>query len=403
MGSIKPSPTLAITGSASKRKAAGEDIIILAAGEPDFDTPQHIKEAAKEALDKGLTKYTAVDGMPAFKKAIQDKFKEDNNLLYETNEIIVSTGGKQILFNAFLATLQKGDEVIIPAPYWVSYPDIVKLCDATPIFIQCPDTSGFKLTPDDLKKALTPKTKWLILNSPSNPSGSVYTQDELIALGNVLKEHTCLILSDDIYEYLTYEGEFYNLPMVCPELKSRTLILNGVSKAYSMTGWRIGYGAGPKDIISAMSMLQSQSTSNANSIAQAASIKALTSPREFLKEWKRSFIERRDFCVKELNSIPGLSCRKAEGAFYLYINCEGIIGATTLSGVTLKNDHDIAAYLLEETGVAVVPGEAFGLSPYFRISYATSIEELKRAMSKIRDAIAKCHWNNHKREAHCGR
>ncbi len=384
---IKPSPTLAITGNASKRKAAGEDIIILAAGEPDFDTPDFIKKAATMAMDQGLTKYTAVDGMPALKKAVQQKFLEDNGLSYDLSEILVGVGGKQVIFNALLATCEEGDEVLIPAPYWVSYPDIVKLCGATPVFIDCAEKDRFKLTPDALQKALTPKTKWLILNSPSNPTGSVYTREELQALGEVLKNHDCLILSDDIYEYLTYEGTFTNLPMACPELKNRTLVVNGVSKAYAMTGWRIGYGAGPKELIAAMTMLQSQSTSNACSIAQAAAITALTSPRDFLSEWCQSFIERRDFCVEKLNGIKGLSCLKAEGAFYLYINCAGLLGVTMPNGSVITTDTDVASYLLESCGVAVVPGSAFGLSPYFRISYATSLEELDKACTRIQKAI----------------
>ncbi len=391
LSAIKPSPTLAITGTASKRKAAGEDIIILAAGEPDFDTPDHIKAAANEAMAKGWTKYTAVDGMPALKKAIQTKFKQDNNLEYDLSEIMVSTGGKQVLFNAILATCEAGDEVIVPAPYWVSYPDIVKLCGATPVYIDCPDTQGFKLTPEDLKKHLTPKTKWLILNSPSNPTGSVYTREELQALGAVLKDHHCLIMSDDIYEYLTYDGEFCNIAMACPELKHRILVVNGVSKSYAMTGWRIGYGAGPKELIQAMTMLQSQSTSNACSIAQGAAIGALTQPRDFLDGWKTKFMERRDYCIARLNAVPGLSCAKPAGAFYLYIKCDGVMGKTTPAGDVLHSDTDVATYLLESQGVAVVPGGAFGLSPYFRISYATSREELKKACDRIEKAVKALH------------
>lgn len=387
MAMIKPSPTLAITGNASKRKAAGEDIIILAAGEPDFDTPDHIKEGAIEAMKRGLTKYTAVDGLPDLKKAIQEKFQQENDLSYDLSEIMVGVGGKQIIFNALLATCEEGDEVMIPAPYWVSYPDIVKLCGAMPVFIDCPEQDGFKLTPESLKKALSPKTKWIILNSPSNPTGSVYTKEELKALGDVLKNHTCMVMSDDIYEYLTYEETFYNLPMVCPDLKHRTLIVNGVSKAYSMTGWRIGYGAGPKELISSMTMLQSQSTSNACSIAQGATITALTSPKNFLNDWKKSFVERRDFCVERLNNIKGLSAIKPSGAFYVYVNCEKLLNAKTPSGIVLHNDTDVATYFLEQSGVAVVPGAAFGLSPFFRISYATSMDDLKKAMQRIEQAI----------------
>ncbi|MBX9977362.1 MAG: pyridoxal phosphate-dependent aminotransferase [Alphaproteobacteria bacterium] len=385
---IKPSPTLAIMGEASKRKALGEDIIILAAGEPDFDTPDHIKEAATQGMREGKTKYTAVDGMPDLKKAVQKKFFEDNGLSYDLSEILVGVGGKQVIFNALMATCNEGDEVIIPAPYWVSYPDMAKLFGAKPVFISCSEKDHFKVTPENLKKALTPKTKWLILNSPSNPTGSVYTRDELVALGNVLKDHTCLILSDDIYEYLTYDGEFVTLATACPEIKSRCLIVNGVSKAYSMTGWRIGYGAGPADLIKAMGMIQSQSTSNASSISQVAAIKALTSSRDFLGDWKKSFIERRDFCLDKINAIEGLSCRKPEGAFYLYINCEKILGKKTSEGNIIATDADFAAYLLNAVGVAVVPGDAFGLSPFVRISYATSMNELEKACQRIKKAVA---------------
>ncbi len=384
---ITPSPTLAITSSAAKRKAAGEDILILAAGEPDFDTPDHIKQAAITAMAQGLTKYTAVEGMPALKEAVKKKFLEDNALSYDVSEILVGVGGKQVIFNALLATCQEGDEVIIPSPYWVSYPDIVKLCGATPVFRECTASDYFKLTAKALKEVLTPRTKWLILNGPSNPTGAVYTDGELRALGDVIKDHTCLILSDDIYEYLTYAGTFTNFPMACPDLKDRCLVVNGVSKAYAMTGWRIGYGAGPKELIRAMAMLQSQSTSNACSIAQAAAITALTAPRKFLDDWRRSFMERRDFCLEKINQIPGLSCRKPEGAFYLYIQCEGIIGKKTPKGQMIQTDTDFATYLLEACGVAVVPGRAFGLSPFFRISYATSKEELSEACKRIKQAV----------------
>jgi len=384
---IKPSPTLAALDVAKKRKASGEDIIILAAGEPDFDTPAHIKVAANNAMDKGWTRYTAVDGMPALKKVIQTKFSQDNALEYDLSEIMVSAGGKQVIFNALMATCNLGDEVIVPAPYWVSYPDIAKLFGATPIYVECDDTQGFKLMPDELAKHLTPQTKWVILGSPGNPTGAVYTRNELVALGEVLKKHSCLILSDDIYEYLTYEGDFCNIAMACPELKNRTLVVNGLSKSYAMTGWRIGYGAGPKDLIQAMTMIQSQSTSNACSVAQGAAIEALTQPREFLEGWKASFMARREHCLMALNNIHGLECVRPSGAFYLYVKCAGVIGKKTPSGSVIATDQDFTTYLLDAQGVAVVPGGAFGLSPYFRISYATSLEELVKACERISKAV----------------
>lgn len=397
--SVKPSPTLAVMGKANKLKRDGHDIIILAAGEPDADTPDFIKDAAKDALDQGLTKYTAVDGLPELKQAIQRKMKHDNNLDYDLNQILVGVGGKQIIWNALLATCQAGDEVIIPAPYWVSYPDMVRLCDATPVAIACTYESGFKLTPDTLRKSLTPHTKWIILNSPSNPTGAVYTREELMALGDVLRDHHALILSDDIYEYLIYEmddapaPEFYNLPMVCPDLKDRTLIVNGVSKSYSMTGWRIGYAAGPKCLIENMTMLQSQSTSNACSIAQAASIAALNGDRSFLNEWKTQFKERRDFCVHALNHMDGLKCSTPAGAFYMYVSCEDLLGCVFEGSqhnapIHLRNDDDVAQFFLDVAGVAVVAGSAFGLSGHFRISYATSLQTLEDACRRLRDAIA---------------
>ena len=387
MSLIKPSPTFAIMGEAQKRKAMGDDVIILAAGEPDFDTPEHIRQGAKIAMDQGVTRYTAVDGLYDLKKAIQTKFLEDNNLSYSFSEIMVSTGGKQVIFNAFMASLNEGDEVVIPAPYWVSYVDIVKLFGGVPVIVECSEAEGFKLSAEKLQKALSPKTKWLILGSPSNPTGAVYSKEELLALSHVLEGHSCMIMSDDIYEYLTYEGEFFNIAMVAPSLKSRTLIVNGVSKAYAMTGWRIGYGAGPESLIKAMSTLQSQSTSNACSVSQAASITALTSSRDFLEGWKKSFVTRRDFCIEKLSNIPGLTCLRPEGAFYLYVGCAGVLGKTTAAGKILHTDYDFATYLLEHHGVAVVPGGAFGLSPFVRISYATSMEELEKACSRIAQGV----------------
>lgn len=387
---IKPSPTLAMSAKASQMKAQGIDVINLSAGEPDFDTPDFIKQAATKAMANGMTKYTAVDGLPALKQAIQKKFLNDNQLSYEPDQLIVSTGGKQVLFNALMATINAGDEVIIPAPYWVSYPDITALFGGVSVTVSCLQENGFKLTPAQLEQAITPRTKWLILNSPSNPTGEVYSKEELIALGNILLKYPHVwVISDDIYEYLVYDDlPFYTLASVMPELKDRILIVNGVSKSYSMTGWRIGYGAGPRPLIKAMGMLQSQSTSNACSIAQCATIEALSSDLSFLSDWKKQFETRRNFIHAEINKIPGLSARKPGGAFYLYINCSGIIGKTTPTGSVLTCDNDVAAYLLDRGRVAVVSGEAFGLTPYFRISYATSMEMLTTAAQRIAEAIS---------------
>ena len=386
---IKPSPTLTINAKAAQLKAKGVDVISLSAGEPDFDTPEFIKQAAVQAMADGITKYTAVDGLLPLKKAIQQKFLRDNHLSYELNQLIVSTGGKQVLFNALMATLDQGDEVIIPAPYWVSYPDITALFGGKPVIINCLEEKGFKLTSSQLEAAITPKTKWIILNSPSNPTGEVYDREELIALGQVLLKYPHVyILSDDIYEYLIYDGLLFNtIACVVPDLKPRTLIVNGVSKSHSMTGWRIGYGAGPQEIIQAMVTLQSQSTSNACSIAQAATIEALSSPLVFLKEWKSQFQERRDFFHEAINKIPGLSVRKAKGAFYLYVNCQGILGKRTPQGTVIYSDNDFAGYLLEQAKVAVVSGDAFGVSPYFRISYAVSKDTLAQAVNRISTAV----------------
>jgi len=378
---IKPSPTLAVTQKARELKAAGKDVIGLGAGEPDFDTPDNIKRAAIEAINKGDTKYTAVDGTPVLKKAIVNKFKKENNLDYLPEQISVGTGGKQIIFNAILATVNPGDEVIIPAPYWVSYPDIVLLAGGTPKIVKCSEKNQFKITPDELKKNITNKTKWIIINSPSNPTGSGYTQTELEALGEVLKKNkNVFILSDDIYEHLTYEDfKFFTIAQI-NELKDRTLTMNGVSKSYAMTGWRIGYGAGPKDIIKAMAKLQSQSTTNPSSISQAAAVEALNGTQDFIKTRAESFKERRDFVVKYLNSINGLSCLKPNGAFYVFPNCKKLLGKKT----KLKTDKDFVEKLLEESLVAVVQGSAFGLDGYFRISYATSMDNLKKALERIK-------------------
>jgi len=378
---IKPSPTLAVSQKARELKAAGKDVIGLGAGEPDFDTPDNIKKAAIEAINKGETKYTAVDGTPALKKAIINKFKKENNLDYLQEQISVGTGGKQIIFNAILATVNPGDEVIIPAPYWVSYPDIVLLAGGTPKIVKCSEKNNFKITPSELEKSITDKTKWIIINSPSNPTGSGYTQKELKALGEVLKKNkNVFILSDDIYEHITYDDfEFFTIAQI-KELKDRTLTMNGVSKSYAMTGWRIGYGAGPKDIIKAMAKLQSQSTTNPSSISQAAAVEALNGTQDFIKTRSESFKERRDFVVKYLNNIKGLSCLKPNGAFYVFPNCQKLLGKKT----ELKTDKDFVEKLLEEALVAVVQGSAFGLDGYFRISYATSMDNLKKALERIK-------------------
>ena len=378
---IKPSPTIAVTSKAREMRAAGKDVIGLGAGEPDFDTPDNIKEAAIEAIRKGDTKYTAVDGTPALKKAIQDKFNRENNLKYNIDEISVGTGGKQVLYNAFMATINKGDEVLIPAPYWVSYPDIILLAGGKPKIVKCEEKDNFKLTPKKLKKAISKKTKWIILNSPSNPTGSAYTKDEIISLSKILlKYKKTYILSDDIYEHITYDDfKFFTIAQI-DKLKKRTLTMNGVSKSYSMTGWRIGYAAGPKEIIKAMAKIQSQSTSNPTSISQAAAVEALNGTQDFIKERSDSFKERRDFVVDSLNNIKGINCLKPEGAFYVFPSCKKLLGKKT----KLKTDKDFVEKLLEQSEVAVVQGSAFGLDGYFRISYATSMENLKKAMGRIK-------------------
>ncbi|MEK9955006.1 MAG: pyridoxal phosphate-dependent aminotransferase [Pelagibacteraceae bacterium] len=383
---IKPSPTIAVTQKAKEMKDAGKDVIGLGAGEPDFDTPENIKQAAIDAIKRGDTKYTAVDGTPALKKAIQSKFLRENNLSFELSEISVGTGGKQVLYNAFMATLNKGDEVIIPAPFWVSYPDMVLLAGGKPKIIKCSEEEGFKLTPNKLKKAITSKTKWIILNSPSNPTGACYSKKEIEALAEVLKKHkNVYILSDDIYEHITFDNfKFFTIAQI-KELKDRTLTMNGVSKSYSMTGWRIGYAAGPKEIIKAIAKIQSQSTTNPSSISQAAAVEALNGTQDFIKTRSNSFKERRDFVVKELNNIKGISCLNPNGAFYVFPNCKKLLGKKT----KLKTDTEFVEKLLEETGVAVVQGSAFGLDGFFRISYATSMDNLKKALSRIRSFCEK--------------
>ncbi len=382
---VKPSPTMAITNKARELKAAGFDVIGLGAGEPDFDTPDNVKEAAVQAIKRGETKYTAVDGIPELKRAIANKFARENGLTYKPSEITVGSGGKQVLYNALLATLNPGDEVIVPSPYWVSYPDIVLLAGAIPVVVETKLEDGFKLKPEDLATAITPRTRWFIFNSPSNPTGAAYTRDEIKALTDVLLKHDQVwVLSDDIYEHLVYDDFAFTTPaQVEPKLKERTLTLNGVSKAYSMTGWRIGYGGGPEPLIKAISTLQSQSTSNPCSISQWASVEALEGPQDFLKDWVKAFQERRDLVVSMLNQAKGIDCPTPEGAFYVYPSCAGLLGKTTPKGKTLATDEDVAAALLEEEGVAVVHGAAFGLSPFFRISYATGIEALEEACRRI--------------------
>ena len=378
---IKPSPTIAVTSKAREMRAAGKDVIGLGAGEPDFDTPDNIKDAAIEAIKRGETKYTAVDGTPKLKKAIQGKFTRENNLSYELDQISVGTGGKQVLYNVFMATLNPGDEVIIPAPYWVSYPDMVLLAGGKPKIVKCSEKNEFKITPDELKKAIGKKTKWLIINSPSNPTGSCYTRNEIEELSKILiKNKNVYILSDDIYEHITYDDfKFFTIAQI-KALKDRTLTMNGVSKSYSMTGWRIGYGAGPKDIIKAVAKIQSQSTTNPSSISQAAAVEALNGTQDFIKTRSDSFKERRDYVVETLNSINGLSCLKPSGAFYVFPNCKKLLGKKT----KLKTDKEFVEKLLDKAEVAVVQGSAFGLDGYFRISYATSMENLKKALDRIK-------------------
>ncbi|MBU6235386.1 MAG: pyridoxal phosphate-dependent aminotransferase [Alphaproteobacteria bacterium] len=388
---IKPSPTIAVTTKAAELKAAGRDVIGLGAGEPDFDTPDHIKEAAITAIQKGQTKYTAVDGTPELKKAICAKFKRENGLEYAPDQVSVGTGGKQVLYNAFMASLNAGDEVIIPAPYWVSYPDMVMMADGTPVFVECTAENYFKMKPEQLEKAITPKTKWVIFNSPSNPTGAAYTFDEIKALTDVLLKHPHVwIMTDDMYEHLVYDGfKYFSVAQVEPKLYDRTLTTNGVSKSFAMTGWRIGYAAGPKALIKAMASVQSHSTSNPSSVSQAAALAALNGDLGFLKERNDVFKSRRDMVVEMLNQAAGITCHKPEGAFYVYPSCAGCIGKVTAQGKTIKSDDDFATYLLEEEGVAVVQGSAFGLSPHFRISYATSTEALKEACTRIQRFCSK--------------
>jgi aspartate aminotransferase len=382
---VKPSPTIAVSTKARELKAAGHDVIGLGAGEPDFETPQHIKDAGKAAIDSNDTKYTAVDGTPELKAAIVAKFKRDNNLDYAANEVMVGTGGKQVLYNAFMATLDPGDEVIIPAPYWVSYPDMAILAEGKPVFIDCPQSVGFKLQPADLEKAITPKTKWIILNSPSNPTGVGYTWDDMKKITDVLMKHPHVwVMTDDMYEHLVYDDFKFCTPVeVEPRLKDRTLTVNGVSKAYCMTGWRIGFCGGPAALIKAMTAIQSQSTSNPSSISQAASVAALNGPHDFIAKHNAVFQQRRDLVVSMLNQASGIDCPTPDGAFYVYPSVAGCIGKTTPEGKKIETDSDFVTALLETEGVAAVQGVAFGLSPHFRISYATSTELLEEACQRI--------------------
>ncbi|MAR78686.1 MAG: aspartate aminotransferase [Rhodospirillaceae bacterium] len=383
---IKVSPTLAVTNLASQLKAEGKSIISLGAGEPDFDTPSNIKEAAKKAIDMGQTKYTPVGGTPELKMAISDKFKNENELIYDpSNQITVSNGGKHVIFNALVSTLNKNDEVIIPAPYWVSYPDMVLFAGGKPVILNTTIDTGFKIVPNEIDKLITEKTKWLILNSPSNPTGATYSAEDLRAIGEVIKKYPNIwVMSDDIYEHLVYDGfNYHTFAEVVPELYDRTLTVNGCSKAFAMTGWRIGFAGGGSVLIKAMEKLQSQSTTNPSSVSQAAAIEALNGDKSFLIDRARKFCERRDIVVDLLNKVPGITCLKPEGAFYVYPSCSSLIGKSTKNGEVINNDEDFCKFLLEKEGVAVVQGSAFGLESHFRISYATSNDLLIEACKRI--------------------
>src|SRR6202047_2253220 len=382
---VKPSPTMAITALATELKAAGRDIIALSQGEPDFDTPENIREAGIAAIRRGETRYTVFDGRIELKQAICGKFKRENGLDYEPSQITVSNGGKQVLYNALVATLSPGDEVVIPAPYWVSYPEMVLLCDGEPVPVSCPQNNGFKLRPEDLDAAITPKTKWLILNSPSNPSGAGYTEADLKGVAEVLLKHPHVwVMTDDMYEHVVYDDfRFTTIAQVEPRLYERTLTVNGVSKAYCMTGWRIGYAGGPAELIKAMTTIQSQSTSNPSSISQWASVEALNDPQDFIPVNNKIFKERRDLVVSMLNQANGIDCPRPQGAFYVYPSCAGTIGKKAPSGKSIGNDEDFVTELLEAEGVAVVQGSAFGLGPAFRISYAAKTSDLEDACKRI--------------------
>ena len=383
---IKPSPTIAVSQKAKELKAAGKDVIGLGAGEPDFDTPDNIKNAAIKAIKDGDTKYTTVDGTNLLKQAIVNKFKKENNLTYSIDQITVGAGGKHVIYNLMMATLNKGDEVIIPAPYWVSYPDIVLLAGASPVVIECSEEQGFKLSAKDLESKINNNTKWLILNSPSNPTGACYSEQEIKNLSHVLKRNPHVnILSDDIYEHIIYdEFKFFTIAQI-PEIKNKVVTMNGVSKSYSMTGWRIGYAAGDKEVIKAIAKIQSQSTTNPSSISQAAAVEALNGKQDFISVRAKAFQERRDFVVNFLNAIEGISCIKPDGAFYVFPSCKGLIGKKDKNGKKINSDSDFVEFLLESNGVAVVQGSAFGLEGFFRISYATSMDKLKDAMERIKN------------------
>lgn len=390
LSAIQPSPTMAMVQKAMDLSAAGKDVIGLSAGEPDFDTPAHIIEAAKKALDDGKTRYTGINGTPELQDAIIAKFKRDSGLEYARNQIHVSCGGKPVIFNAMMATLNDGDEVIIPAPYWVSYPDIARLFGGKPVVIDCPVDANFKLTPEQLEAAITPKTKWLILNSPSNPTGAGYSRADIKALADVLVKHEHVwIFTDDIYEHLVYDDfEFTTIAEVEPRLKDRTLTMNGVSKAYCMTGWRVGFAGGPVELIKAMTKVQSQSITHTAAVSQAAAAAALNGPQDFIFANNKVFKERRDLVVSMLNQAPGISCSTPEGAFYVFPSIKGLIGKKTPDGKTIETDEDFVGYLIESEGVSVVHGEAFGLSPYFRVSYAAATDVLEDACQRIQRACA---------------
>ena len=382
---IKPSPTIAVSQKAKELKAAGKDVIGLGAGEPDFDTPENIKNAAIKAIKGGDTKYTTVDGTNALKEAIVKKFKRENNINYTVDQITVGAGGKHVIYNLMMATLNKGDEVIIPAPYWVSYPDIVLLAGANPVVIECSEEQGFKLSAKDLESKINNNTKWLILNSPSNPTGACYSEQEIKNLSQVLKRNPHVnILSDDIYEHITYDGfKFFTIAQI-PEIKNKVVTMNGVSKSYAMTGWRIGYAAGDREIIKAIAKIQSQSTTNPSSISQAAAVEALNGKQDFISVRAKAFQERRDFVVNSLNAIEGINCIKPNGAFYVFPSCKGLIGKKDKNGKKIASDTDFVESLLENNEVAVVQGSAFGLEGFFRISYATSMDKLQEAMKRIK-------------------
>jgi aspartate aminotransferase len=385
---IKPSPSSMAGQRARELRAAGRDIIGLTSGEPDFDTPQNICEAATRAMSASQTKYTDVGGTPELRAAVADKFRRDNRLDYAPNELIVGTGGKQIIFNAFMCTLQAGDEVIVPAPYWVSYPDIVLLAEGKPVFVNCLPQNAFKLTPAQLEAAITPRTRWLVLNAPNNPSGATYSYAELKGLAEVLLRHPHVwVMTDDIYEHILYDGrEFATIAQVEPALKERTLTINGVSKAYAMTGWRIGYGGAPAELVKAMVKLQSQSTSNPSSISQAAALEALNGPQDFIAERTRVFQSRRDAVVSALNTMPGITCHAPEGAFYVFPSCAALLGKTTPDGKRMETDEDFVMYLLDAQNLAVLQGGAYGVSPFFRISFATSMQRLEAGLARLRTA-----------------